>query len=143
MLLTGAGEIKLKWDRIDEIRFMSTPASIKKTFGAPIYGTVYTEKGDEFRGYIQWDHDERLSVDELDGDNRDGEMSIAFSKIKSIEKEGNGSLVILEGGREFKLRGSNDVNNENRGIIVNVSEFGRVDIPWDELIRLNLIMIMD
>lgn len=126
------GEIKLKWDRIDEIEFMPTPKNVKSTFGQSIFGTVYTEKGDEFRGYIQWDHDERLSGDELDGDNRDGEISVEFGKIKSIQKDGNGSLVLLEGGREFKLRGSNDVNDDNRGIIVNVSDFGRVDIPWED-----------
>lgn len=132
------GEIKLKWDRIDEIAFMPVPSGVKNTFGKPIFGTVYTEKRDEFTGYIQWDHDERLSGDELDGDNRDGEISIEFGKIKSIQKDGNGSLVLLEGGREFKLRGSNDVNNDNRGIIVNVSDFGRVDIPWEDFEKLVL-----
>ena len=38
---------------------------------------------------------------------------------------------MLKSGRDMYLRGSNDVNSENRGIIV-TTEFGRVDIPWRE-----------
>ncbi len=126
------GEFGIKWSRIDEVVFMPAPEYLERKYGEPIYGTVYTEKGDAFSGYIQWDHDERLSVDELDGDHDDGDVSIRFEKIKSIEKTGSGSDVVLASGREMYLRGSNDVNRENRGVIVNVPDFGRIDIPWDE-----------
>lgn len=125
------GEIKLNWSKIDEIEFENTPANLGEKFGEPLYGSVRTYNG-TFEGYIQWDHDERVSNDKLDGDTSDGDVSIKFGKIKSIENDGNRSTIVLNSGREMSLRGSNDVNSENRGIIVNSKKYGRVDIPWKE-----------
>ena len=125
------GEIDLSWSRVEHIEFMPTPKVLEEKFGEPLYGTVDSEIG-EFTGYIQWDHDERVSKDVLDGDTYDGDVSIAFGKIKSITNDGSRSDVVLQSGRELTLRGSNDVNYENRGIIVTVEGVGRVDIPWKE-----------
>ena len=126
------GMIQLSWRNIERIEFMSTPRNLDEKFGKPLYGTVKCELG-EFTGYVQWDHDERLGSDKLDGDTRDGDVSISFDKIKTIEREGySRSLVTLKSGRELELRGSNDVNDENRGIIVTVKGLGRVDIEWGD-----------
>lgn len=125
------GEVELHWARIESVEFMNTPAKLENKFGKPLYGTVEAY-GDKFTGYIQWDHDERLSVDKLDGDSDDGDVSVAFDKIRSIERRGNRSLVILKSGRELYLGGSNDVNSSNRGVIVMSKEFPAIDIPWDE-----------
>ncbi len=124
------GKIDIPWHRMREVEFSDTPKNLRVTGGAPIYGTVETFRGGTFTGYVQWDHDERLGEDVLDGDTRDGDLSIPFREIKSIEKEQNGSYVVLNSGRDFFLKGSNDVNSENRGIIVTVPELGQVDIPW-------------
>ena len=129
------GLITISWRDIERVEFMATPARLEETFGEPLYGTVTCDIG-EFTGYVQWDHDERLGSDKLDGDARDGDVSIRFSKIQAIERDGySRSLVTLKSGREMELRGSNDVNDDNRGIIVNVDGFGRVDIEWDEFDR--------
>ncbi len=126
------GTIKLDWDRIALIEFMDTPRKLKAKWGEPLYGEVETSEG-TFKGFVQWDHDERISTDKLDGDSEDGDMSIEFGNIKSIKKYGSSrSLVVLNSGRKLELRGSNDVNDENRGIIVTVEGLGRVDVPWDE-----------
>lgn len=125
------GEIQFDWGRIEKIEFNSTP-KLPAKFGEPLYGTVETYAG-TFTGYVQWDHDERLTTDKLDGDTDDGDLSIDFGNIKSIEREGySASQVVLKSGRDVELRGSNDVNSENRGIIVTSDKFGRIDIPWDE-----------
>ena len=123
------GVVELKWDRVERVEFMDTPKKLNNKFGEPLYGNVETAYGD-FTGFVQWDHDERLSTDKLDGDNMDGNMAIELGKIKSVERDGRGSLVILKSGRDFYLTGSNDVNHENRGIIVNMPGQGRVDIEW-------------
>lgn len=123
------GIVDLRWSRVEKIVFMDTPKKLDSKFGEPLYGTVATDAGD-FTGFVQWDHDERISTDKLDGDNADGDMSIEFGKIKSIERDGRGSRVVLKSGRDFYLTGSNDVNSENRGIIVNMPGVGRVDIDW-------------
>lgn len=126
------GKIQLDWSRIASIEFMKTPSRLETAFGKPLYGTVTSGTG-MFTGYVQWDHDERVDTDVLDGNTEDGDLSIAFENIASIERYGSSrSIVILKSGRELTLRGSNDVNDENRGIIVTVEGLGRVDIPWDE-----------
>jgi hypothetical protein len=126
------GKIDVKWDRIDKITFSDMPKKMKNLPGAPLYGKVTTRKG-TFEGYIQWDHDERLDTDKLDGDTDDGDLSIPFSEIVRIERRGkNASFLELQGGRTFLLSNSNDVNEGNRGIIVTVRDLGRVDIPWSE-----------
>ena len=126
------GTIELSWNRIEIIEFLTTPKKLDEKFGEPLYGTVESEIG-SFTGYVQWDHDERVSTDKLDGDTEDGDLSISFGKIKSIERYGySRSEVEMLSGRKLELRGSNDVNSENRGIIVTVPELGRIDIPWRE-----------
>lgn len=122
------GKTSFRWSRIEQVEFKEAPNNFSEKLGEPLYGTVEFYGG-EYTGFIQWDHDERLSTDILDGDTRDGDVKIEFGKVKSIEKDRGGSNVILESGREMYLRGSNDVNSENRGIIV-ATDFGRVDITW-------------
>lgn len=123
------GEIQLSWSRIEKVEFMATPKQLDDKFGDALFGTVETDIGD-FTGYVQWDHDERVSRDVLDGDSYDGDLSIQFGKIAAIVNDGSRSDVTLKSGRELTLRGSNDVNYENRGIIVTVEGMGRVDVPW-------------
>src|SRR5690606_26133548 len=72
----------------------------------------------------------------LDGTGPDGKMAIRFGDIASIEKSGKGSLVKLRSGREFMLHGSNDVNNENRGVFVAVPEVGIIKLPWSAFRRI-------
>ncbi|QSE95971.1 hypothetical protein [Fulvivirga lutea] len=134
------GEIKLDWSRIDIVEFMSTPSKLNDKFGEPLYGTVETYGG-TFTGFVQWDHDERVSTDKLDGDTEDGDVSIEFGNLKSIEREGFRSVVVLKSGREMELRGSNDVNSDNRGIVVTSEKLGRVDIPWREFKKVTFISV--
>lgn len=126
------GAIELSWSRIDEVEFRPAPKTLANKFGEPLYGTVLCSAG-KFTGFIQWDHDERVSEDKLDGDTEDGNISIKFGSISAIERAGSTrSIVTLKSGRKLTLRGSNDVNSENRGIIVTIAGLGRIDIPWDE-----------
>ncbi len=128
------GIVELSWGRIEKIEFMPTPSKLENAFGDRLFGTVETRKG-TFTGIVQWDHDERVSTDELDGETEDGDFSIKFGKIKSIQNEGDESLVTLLSGRELTLGGTNDVDDGNRGIIVTVEDMGRVDIPWEEFVK--------
>jgi hypothetical protein len=125
------GEMEIYWNRIEKIEFINTPGKLINRFGRPLYGTVESF-GNKFTGYIQWDHDERLSVDKLDGDSDDGDMKIEFDKISSITRVGNRCKVVLKSGREIYLEGSNDVDRSNRGVIVMNKDVAAVDIPWRE-----------
>jgi len=68
------GHIKVEWDRIDKVEFLNAPAQFESRYGHPLYGTVMTESGESFTGYVQWDHDERLAYDELNGENRRSQL---------------------------------------------------------------------
>lgn len=125
---------KLGWRDIERIRFGAAPPDLAVDV-ARLYGVVRTDEGD-FRGWIQWDQDECLSTDELDGETRDGEMSIPMGDIRTIERRGGrASRVTLRNGREHTLDGTNDVNSSNRGIYVEDERFGRVLVSWDTFER--------
>ena len=132
------GKREIKWNRIQTIEFMNTPATLGAKLGDPIYGTVKSGQR-EFTGRIQWDNDETLTTDELDGDTRDEDVSIEFGDIAAIRKHRNGSLVTLKSGEELYLTGSNDVNHENRGVVVVVPGLGTVKIGWDDFDELKLV----
>ena len=131
------GDIDMDWRRIERIEFKSTPSKIAQKFGEPLYGTIETYQG-TFTGYVQWDRDERLTTDKLDGDAEDGKVAIAFDKIASLEPHMNRCTVVLKSGRTLDLRGSNDVNSENRGIIVTSEDGTIVEVPWSEAKKLTL-----
>ncbi|WP_370090465.1 hypothetical protein [Ekhidna sp.] len=126
------GKIQLSWNNLDKIEFLPTPSRLDEKFGEPLYGTVICDLG-EFTGFVQWDHDERVGTDVLDGEEDGNDYEIDFDKIRSIKRDGySSSIVTLKSGRELDLRGTNDVDDDNKGIIVTVKGLGRVDIPWDE-----------
>ena len=53
--------------------------------------------------------------------------------IQTIERYGrSASRVTLNDGRELVLDGTNDVNDDNRGVLVEDERYGRIEIPWDE-----------
>jgi len=131
------GKIGLKWSRVERVDFSNTPTQLVENFGDPLYGVVRTTKKGSFEGLIWWDQDENIGTDKLDGDIKSEDISIEFSKINSIEKDGRGSQVSLYSGRQLFLEGSNDVNDKNRGITVSVADIGAVKIPWSDFVRLD------
>lgn len=136
------GKIDVDWDRIRSIKFAATPASARPA-GQRISAKVRTLVG-EFSGYLQWDKEEALTVDELDGEADDGDVSIAMGKIRSIERRSRrSSRVELVDGRVLELSGTNDVDSSIRGILIEDARFGRVEIPWDVFERADLEVAKD
>lgn len=129
------GLMNIEWNRIDKVEFSQAP---KKTpnLGEVLYGVVETNRREKFSGFILWDHDERLGTDKLDGNTRDGNVSLAFSDIKSIErKPGQGCQVVLQSGKELFMTGTNDVHNGNRGVVVHIPGKGTIEVPWNAFKR--------
>lgn len=125
------GEVGIDWDKIDRIEFLPTPKKLNQTFGAPLYGTVEGSRREKYTGFIVWDNDERVSSDKLDGDGDDGDVSIRMGDIVSIERRGRGVDVKTKSGREMYLTGSNDVNSENRGVLVVAPDIGIISFSWE------------
>lgn len=133
------GDFAIRWDRIKEVRFAQNPSNDLSGFGEPIYGKVNAGRKGNFEGIIQWDSDERFLDEILNGEDRDGDKDIPFRSISKIAKSGNGVEVTLHSGREFYLTGSNDVNRENRGVVVFDPNIGRIVIPWRDFYDLEII----
>lgn len=130
----AVGEIRVPWEKIRRVDFKPAPADLP---GVParISATVKTEAG-TFRGALQWDKEECLATDVLDGESEDGKLKVEMGRIRAVEREGRrASRVFLSDGREVVLRGTNDVNDDNRGIFVDDARFGRVLVPWSAFVR--------
>lgn len=128
------GEIELKWKDIEIIEFMQAPSSARSDYGVRLHGTLFTRSGHEFTGFICWDVDEVLTYDVLDGnDERGRRRKIRFANIDVIQRGSSSSaVVILKNGEEMTLRGTNDVNDDNSGILVLDNALGQVEVEWDD-----------
>ena len=72
----------------------------------------------------------------MNGDYRGAEFYIEFGLVKSIEKKSRRTaLVTVKDGRSFRLRGSNDVDEDNKGICVTLSNGDVEVVEWPEFDR--------
>lgn len=136
------GEIIFDWDDVDKIEFMREPQD--PTDGRQrLYGRLSTRGAGEFTGWIEWDVDEVLSDDVLDGDEKRGRRrKIPFDRIGTIERRSSSSsLVILKDGKEYILRGTNDVNSDNNGIYVKTAALGRVRVGWSDFEKVEFLAV--
>ena len=102
-----------------------------------LHGTVRTQKGD-FTGFVQWNRNEGVGTDELDGRTADRVLSLRFDTIRSIRRHsGKSSAVKLLDGREVVLSGTPEAGDGNLGIYVDDLRYGRVLISWDAFERLD------
>jgi hypothetical protein len=129
------GVVDLDSLRIRTIELLRTPS-----LGAAPYrlhGTVRTRQGD-FTGFVQWDREECVGSDALDGHTAAGELSLRFDTICSIARRSrDSSLVTLLDGREIVLSDTREVGHGNRGIYVDDRRYGRVLISWDAFERVD------
>jgi len=129
----NGSEAEVEWDDLDFVEFLPAPRSTESPFGARLYGVLTTRGGEEYEGWITWDRDEIFAVDELDGREGRRRHSVPFGEIALIERGSSSrAYVTLRDGRELELRGSNDVNRENRGIFISDLGIGRVEVKWNE-----------
>jgi len=102
-----------------------------------LHGTVRTQLG-HFTGFVQWNREECVGTDELDGRTADGELNLRFDTIRSIARNSrDSSQVTLLDGREIVLTGTREVGHGNRGIYVDDRRYGRVLISWDAFERVD------
>jgi len=131
----GKGVVDLDSLRIRTIELL--PSVRRGAAPVRLYGTVHTERGD-FTGFVQWDRDEGVGSDELDGSGDGGKRSLRFDTIRSIARESrSSSRVTLLDGSQLVLSGTNDVNQDNRGICVDDPRYGRVVVSWEAFQRVD------
>ena len=132
------GELELVWDDIEKIDFMPARSDEVSIYGERLYGTLTTRRGEEFTGYVCWDIDELFESDILDGNDNKRKRKIKFGKIESIERySSSGATITLKTGDDMVLKGTNDVDNDNRGIVISDPNLGDVEVEWDDFDRLD------
>jgi hypothetical protein len=101
-----------------------------------LHGTVRTQQGEAFTGFIQWEWGKSVGTDELRGRTSDGERVLPFDAIASIVRnEDGGARVGLLDGDGLALSGTRDTGDGHRGISVEDPRFGRVRVTWDAFAR--------
>lgn len=130
---SSRGVVDLTEWRVRSIEFLPSPSRGGGSF--LLHGTVRTRQGD-FTGLIQWDRQDCLGSDEIDGDLAGRALSVRFDAIRSIARHSrDSSLVTLRDGGELLLTGTREVGRGNRGIYVDDRRYGRVLISWDAFQR--------
>jgi hypothetical protein len=100
-----------------------------------LHGTVRTQQGD-FTGFIQWNRQDCVGGDELEGRTADGERRLRYDTVRFIARRSRDSaLVTLLDGREVVLSDTPEVGRGHRGIYVDDTRYGRVLISWDAFER--------
>jgi hypothetical protein len=121
--------------RIRTIEFL--PTSRLGAAPARLQGTVRTRQGN-FSGFVQWDRQDCVGADELEGRTEDGALRLRFDTIRSIARRSRDSAVVtLLDGREIVLSGTRDVAHANRGMYVDDRRYGRVLVSWDAFERID------
>src|SRR3954452_2515239 len=129
------GVVDLDSLRIRTVELLSTPSPGAAPYR--LHGTVRTRQGD-FTGFVQWNREECVGPDTLDGYTPKGKLSLRFDTIHSIARRSRDSaLVTLLDGRGIALSGAPDVGHENRGIYVDDRRYGRVLVSWDAFERVD------
>lgn len=128
----NAGTTRVEWRDLRRVEFGRPPAGARPR-SARLHGTVEDRLGRPFTGYVAWDSDEVLESDVLDGwDEDDEDREIPFADIRSIARGLSGARVVLASGEVLNLTGTNDVNRDNRGILVFDPRLGMVQVEWEE-----------
>ncbi|PWB68380.1 hypothetical protein C3F09_11775 [candidate division GN15 bacterium] len=131
------GEVELSWDDIEKVEMLPTPPGAKSALGERLYGTLTTRAGDQYTGFVCWDMDETMSSDVLEGESRDRSRKIKFDKIAACERySASACEVTMKTGESMVLRGTNDVDESNRGITISDPAFGDVTVSWGEFDKL-------
>ncbi len=141
----GLGMVEVEWSEFRILRFHEADAVVGyDSFdgGHPLVGTVVTQSGEEIDGVIRWDADEAGSWELLNGREDDVIFTIEFSYVSRIVRgEVFGATVTLLDGRSFELDDSNDVDWDNKGILIApqaATGSGGPDesrwrvVPWDQ-----------
>ena len=139
----GLGQVVVGWDEFDRLDFTDIPQTVPyREFdgGRPLEGTVFTEDGDSYQGRICWDNDEEFTWEILDGNYHDVEFDIEFGLIKEIKKKSyRSSIVTVWDGRSFRLRGSNDVDEDNKGIFITTADGNETEVDWEDFDRVEFV----
>jgi hypothetical protein len=134
----GLGRVQIDWDEFESVTFLPIPSGLQPAYdqfdgGKRLHGTVTTGNGESFTGAVSWDNDERFGWEHLNGDQNSLKYDVEFENVAKIERHsGRAARVTLRNGMTLKLRGSNDVDDENKGIFIETAKDESEEVDWDD-----------
>lgn len=139
----GLGQVIVPWQRLEAVRFhapeRSTTAYDDFERTGALFGTVATIGGERFRGRIRWDNDEESGWELLNGNDAGLEYDVELALVDRVARRGSwGVEVTLLDGRVLELEGSNDVDEQNKGIFVTLESGEMVLVQWGDFEELAL-----
>ena len=136
------GTVEIEWDDFVKVTFADPPPSpAYETFdgGGRLAGKVVTTDGRTLKGTIVWDRDEAYTWESLDGESNHADYSVLFRDIEMIRPLGPDSAEVrLTGDVVLELSGTNDVDIDNRGVVVVSADGTETLLTWDALERVEL-----
>ena len=131
---TDGRVVEVPMHDLESVDFLPEPLD-RAPSAERLHGTLITQSGLGFTGYIAWDLDELDDSGVLEGLRR----QVPFAEIASIMRFGaEGVLVALADGSEIVLSGTPELSESNRGIVVSDPALGGVVVPWRQLQELRL-----
>lgn len=136
--IPGLGRVQVDWDEFESVTFLPIPAGLQPTYsqfdgGKRLHGTATTSDGKSWTGPIAWDNDEKFAWEYLNGEQNGLKYNVEFANIAKIERHsGRSARVTLRDGSVLSLRGSNDVDDENKGIFVETGKDEAKEVDWDD-----------
>lgn len=137
------GRVLVDWDAFVRLDIEDWPHSGPE-YGAyaatkALAGKVTMRDGKVHQGQIIFDLDESYGWEMLDGKEGDDlEYSIPFAMVAGIKPEGDGSEITLKGGVKLHLRGTQDVDEDNAGLLVGPETGKRVFLEWKKVASIEL-----
>jgi hypothetical protein len=134
------GLVDIAWANVREVRFATPPAAPGYDDfdgGRRLEGTVETDDGDRWTGWVIWDADEAASWEVLNGSDKGIDIEVELGMVARIDRRSSRSAAAtLRDGREIVLGGSTDVGRGNRGIVVELDDGTIRVVEWDRFLSL-------
>jgi len=132
------GHIEIKMNDIEMVTFRG--ASMRgqdyKQYGlvSRLMGRIVTTDNDVLRGRIIFDLDEAFSSEILDGEHGGYSYKIPFNLIRKIIPQGTESSdIILKKGAVIRLSRYIDVDEQNRGCLLETPKGEYIYVPWNNI----------
>lgn len=136
------GRVLVNWDAFVRLD-IEDPPTAGPAYGdyAPtrrLTGKVTMRDGQEHAGQIIYDLDESYGWEMLDGHDGELEYSIPFGLVAAVRPGEDFAEVLLKNGEKLRLDDTQDVDDDNAGLLVGSEAGKRTYLAWKDVAAIEL-----
>lgn len=137
------GRVLVEWDAFVRLD-IEDPPNAGPAYGdypapKPLFGKVTLRDGKVHSGQIIYDLDESYGWEMLDGNDGDHlAYSIPFALVRSVRPGADSAEVLLRNGQHLELTDTQDVGENNAGLLVGPETGKRIYLPWKDVALVEL-----